>query len=233
MSNSFFQGAGYAVTGLRWLPKAGLRSVVLIPLLINILLFGGGIWWSTGQFERLDQTVQGWLPTWLAWLHWLLWPLFHSDCAAGDFLHLFPDRQPHRFPFQQHPGRPVEGCSPILAAPHPVSFPGGNCCCPTDRTGQGAVFRSLGAGASAAVVRTGDQRRRAAGPGPSSPPGCWRWNTPLSARQSRRELSRPAATSTAKMAAHARHRPRHDLLLTLIPGLNLLVMPAAVITAQP
>jgi len=76
MSNSFFQGAGYAVTGLRWLPKAGLRSVVLIPLLINILLFGGGIWWSTGQFERLDQTVQGWLPTWLAWLHWLLWPLF-------------------------------------------------------------------------------------------------------------------------------------------------------------
>lgn len=76
MSNSFFQGAGYALTGLRWLPKAGLRSVVLIPLLINALLFGGGIWWSTGQFEHLDRAVQSWLPAWLAWLHWLLWPIF-------------------------------------------------------------------------------------------------------------------------------------------------------------
>lgn len=26
MSNSFTRGAGYVLTGLRWLPKAGLRS---------------------------------------------------------------------------------------------------------------------------------------------------------------------------------------------------------------
>ncbi len=62
--------------GLRWLPKAGLRGFVAIPLLINTLLFSAGIWWSAGRLERLDQTVQGWLPEWLAWLHWLLWLLF-------------------------------------------------------------------------------------------------------------------------------------------------------------
>ena len=76
MSHSLTQGASYALTGLRWLPKAGLRGFVALPLLINSGLFGLGIWWSTGQFERLDQAVQRGLPEWLAWLHWLLWPLF-------------------------------------------------------------------------------------------------------------------------------------------------------------
>lgn len=76
MSYSFTRGAGYVLTGLRWLPRAGLRSFVAIPLLINTALFGTGIWWSAGQLERLDQAVQRWLPAWLAWLHWLLWPLF-------------------------------------------------------------------------------------------------------------------------------------------------------------
>lgn len=76
MSRSLLTGAGYVLTGLRWLPKAGLRGFVAIPLLINTILFGAGIWWSAGQFERFDQYVQGLLPTWLAWLHWLMWPLF-------------------------------------------------------------------------------------------------------------------------------------------------------------
>jgi CysZ protein len=76
MSNSFTRGAGYVLTGLRWLPRAGLRGFVALPLLINTLLFGGGIWLGAGQLRRLDQAVQGWLPEWLAWLHWLLWLLF-------------------------------------------------------------------------------------------------------------------------------------------------------------
>ncbi|HRD48926.1 MAG: sulfate transporter CysZ [Candidatus Competibacter sp.] len=76
MSHSLTRGASYALTGLRWLPKAGLRGFVALPLLINSALFGLGIWWSTGQFERFDQAVQRRLPEWLAWLHWLLWPLF-------------------------------------------------------------------------------------------------------------------------------------------------------------
>ena len=76
MKNSFTRGAGYVLTGLRWLPKAGVRGFVAIPLLINTLLFGGGIWFGASQLQRLDQAVQGWLPDWLAWLHWLLWLLF-------------------------------------------------------------------------------------------------------------------------------------------------------------
>ena len=76
MSSSLAKGAGYVLTGLRWLPKAGLRNFVAMPLLINTLLFGGGIWWGVHRMERLDRVLQDWLPSWLAWLHWLLWPLF-------------------------------------------------------------------------------------------------------------------------------------------------------------
>jgi uncharacterized protein involved in cysteine biosynthesis len=46
MSSSPINGASYVLTGLRWLPKSGLRGFVAIPLLINTLLFGAGLWWS-------------------------------------------------------------------------------------------------------------------------------------------------------------------------------------------
>lgn len=85
MSGSFATGAGYVLTGLRWLPKSGVRSFVLLPLLINSLLFGGAIWWGIQQMERLSQALQSWLPSWLAWLHWLLWPLFIVVVVIGVF----------------------------------------------------------------------------------------------------------------------------------------------------
>ncbi|MBK7542658.1 MAG: sulfate transporter CysZ [Candidatus Competibacter sp.] len=76
MSLSFADGAGYVLTGLRWLPRAGLRGFVAVPLLINTVLFSIGIWFGVNQLQRLDQALLNWLPTWLDWLHWLLWPLF-------------------------------------------------------------------------------------------------------------------------------------------------------------
>jgi len=82
------KGAGYALTGLRWLPKNGLRRFVAMPLLINVVLFGAGVWWTYGQFERLDQTLQGWLPSWLDWLHWLIWliwPIFALTVLIAVF----------------------------------------------------------------------------------------------------------------------------------------------------
>lgn len=76
MSLALVKGAGYALTGLRWLPKAGLRRFVAIPLLVNTALFGAALWFASQQLQRLDRALQGWLPRWLDWLHWLLWPLF-------------------------------------------------------------------------------------------------------------------------------------------------------------
>ncbi len=76
MSIPLVKGASYVLTGLRWLPKRGIRGFVAIPLLINSILFSIGIYWGADQLERLDLYMQSYLPGWLHWLHWLLWPLF-------------------------------------------------------------------------------------------------------------------------------------------------------------
>ena len=76
MPNTPLSGAGYLLRGLRLLTKPGVRPFVLIPLLVNIVVFSLLIWLGIDQFEQL---INRFLPddeSWLAWLRWLLWPLF-------------------------------------------------------------------------------------------------------------------------------------------------------------
>jgi CysZ protein len=76
MSNNPISGAGYLLRGLSLLSKPGIRPYVLIPLLINIVVFSLLVWFGVDQFEQL---MNRFLPnddSWLAWLRWLLWPLF-------------------------------------------------------------------------------------------------------------------------------------------------------------
>ena len=44
------QGLDYFLTGLRRLPEPGIRAFVIIPLLVNIVVFGTMIWVATSQF---------------------------------------------------------------------------------------------------------------------------------------------------------------------------------------
>jgi CysZ protein len=76
MVNIFLKGASYPFRGIRWLSRPRLRSFVIVPLLLNTLLFGGALWWGTREFAALLDWMLGYLPTWLDWLRWLLWPLF-------------------------------------------------------------------------------------------------------------------------------------------------------------
>jgi CysZ protein len=76
MLHTFFKGASYPFTGLRWLTRPRLRSFVVIPLLVNAALFGTAIWWGINEFGILLERALSHLPTWLDWLRWLLWPLF-------------------------------------------------------------------------------------------------------------------------------------------------------------
>lgn len=76
MTDGFFAGASYLVAGLRWLPRPQVRNFVTIPLLVNMLLFGTGFWWGINEFNNFLDRLLGYLPFWLDWLRWLLWPLF-------------------------------------------------------------------------------------------------------------------------------------------------------------
>jgi len=76
MPNSPLSGFDYFITGLGLITKKDIRSFVIIPLLINILLFSALIFYSWLEFQTVKAQIIAWLPEWLQWLEWLLVPLF-------------------------------------------------------------------------------------------------------------------------------------------------------------
>ena len=69
-------GAGYLLTGIGLISRPGLRRYVIVPLLINILVFTAGIAAGVSWFEGFITWMHGRIPGWLQWLDWVLWPLF-------------------------------------------------------------------------------------------------------------------------------------------------------------
>ncbi len=69
-------GLGYLVRGMKLITRAGLRRFVVVPLLINVLVFSGAIWAGVVWFEGFVAWAEARVPGWLQWLEWLLWPIF-------------------------------------------------------------------------------------------------------------------------------------------------------------
>lgn len=82
MITDLFKGASYLLKGLGLLRYPGLRRFVLIPLLVNVVIFGGGGWWA---YTRLQTYLHNALPHWLEWLSWLLLPLFTVSALIITF----------------------------------------------------------------------------------------------------------------------------------------------------
>lgn len=78
-------GLGFLLTGVGLIGKPGLRVFVAVPLTLNVVLFGGAIWFCIDQLQRLMSWVDGVLPGWLSWLSWLLIPLFIITVFAVVF----------------------------------------------------------------------------------------------------------------------------------------------------
>ncbi len=84
MKGNPIRGAGYFLRGVSMLPEKGIRHFVLVPLLINIFLFAGAIWLLFDQMSVwIDYLLSSMLPdwAWLDFLRYLLWPL-----VAGSVL---------------------------------------------------------------------------------------------------------------------------------------------------
>ncbi|OTA17728.1 sulfate transporter CysZ [Xenorhabdus beddingii] len=68
-------GIHYIAQGWRLITRSGIKRFVLLPLLANILLLGGSFWWL---YQKLDSWIQWTLdkiPNWMQWLSFLIWPL--------------------------------------------------------------------------------------------------------------------------------------------------------------
>ena len=74
---------GYLFKGLKLLVSAPLRSFIIIPILINVVLYSAAL--ILGYYYVAD-LINQFIPGWLHWLSWLLWPLFFiSFFIAGFF----------------------------------------------------------------------------------------------------------------------------------------------------
>ena len=73
----------YLFKGLALLTRAPLRSFIIIPVLINVVLYSAAL--ILGYYYVAD-LINQFIPGWLHWLNWLLWPLFFiSFFIAGFF----------------------------------------------------------------------------------------------------------------------------------------------------
>ena len=68
-------GASYFLRGFDLISVKGLKRYVMIPLIINLLLFGGAFYYLFLQLEVLFAWLDGYLPDYLSWLNAVLWPL--------------------------------------------------------------------------------------------------------------------------------------------------------------
>jgi CysZ protein len=75
MSNPV-KGAGYLMRGFGLIFKPGIRAFVIIPLLINTILFALLIVFGAQQFGDFMDWLMQFVPEWLQWLSWILWIFF-------------------------------------------------------------------------------------------------------------------------------------------------------------
>ncbi|HKJ49896.1 MAG TPA: sulfate transporter CysZ [Gammaproteobacteria bacterium] len=75
---------------LQLLNKPGIRLYVILPLLINLLIFGALIWYGYNRFYPLVDWLMSYVPGFLDFLQWLLWLFFGALAAIIVFFSFTP-----------------------------------------------------------------------------------------------------------------------------------------------
>ena len=68
-------GIHYFSEGWRLVRLPGIKRYVVMPLLVNIVLMGLAFWWLFLQLGAWIPSLMSHVPEWLQWLSYLLWPL--------------------------------------------------------------------------------------------------------------------------------------------------------------
>jgi CysZ protein len=75
MIGNVTHGAGYLIRGAKLLKHPALRLFVVIPLLVNLIIFGSLIWYGLGYLSALMEDWLGAIPDWLDFIKWIIWPV--------------------------------------------------------------------------------------------------------------------------------------------------------------
>jgi len=91
MNGGFFRGLSCLGEGFSLIRQPGLRLFVIIPLALNLVIFGLLFWYLAGVFDSLIAAAMSWLPDWnwlqsLDWLFWILYGLVILLLLAYGFV---------------------------------------------------------------------------------------------------------------------------------------------------
>lgn len=95
MNGNLFKGFGYMLQGFRIIMQPGFRLFLLVPLIVNILLFTFLIMWAYSLIDGWMASLLSWMPEWLGFLEWLFWfayfivivmTLFYGFIAAANLI---------------------------------------------------------------------------------------------------------------------------------------------------
>jgi CysZ protein len=68
-------GISYIGRGLQLIRTKGLRRYVIVPILANLILFTIAFSWLYGEADYWLNKFMAWLPDFFQWLEFILWPL--------------------------------------------------------------------------------------------------------------------------------------------------------------
>lgn len=68
-------GIHYFFAGWKLIRLPGIRHYVVIPLLVNIAMMGLAFYWLLNQLDKWIPSLMHYVPNWLQWLNYVLWPL--------------------------------------------------------------------------------------------------------------------------------------------------------------
>lgn len=90
MISDTMTGSMMLARGFQLIRKPGIRRYVVMPLLINVTLFGGLIWFGYAQFTPLVEWAMSWVPGFLDFLRWIIWIFITSMTAIIVFFTFTP-----------------------------------------------------------------------------------------------------------------------------------------------
>lgn len=73
--SDFLKGASFMLQGAKLLLHPKLRMLILIPFVVNFMLLLGIGWLLIEQLHSFFSWFESSIPSYLNWLNWLLWPL--------------------------------------------------------------------------------------------------------------------------------------------------------------
>ncbi len=90
MISDIMTGASCLGRAMNIIRQPGVRRYAVMPLLINILLFGGLIWFGYAQFSPLVESAMSYLPDFLDFLRWIIWLIITITTAIIVFFTFTP-----------------------------------------------------------------------------------------------------------------------------------------------